>query len=161
MFKRKKKLAIVIDTNMILRIGEIYGGDFVKKLKGAIFVPWAVLEELLNFKRIAIKERRINAKRSSNRSKAVLNVWKYFKEQIEKANWRIIGSDSKTFFKINKKIGSSVGNADVRIVACCKVLIQEKKFKEVVLLTKDKILREKAADLGIKTKAGLSNLVKK
>ncbi len=51
--------AVVIDTNVILRMGKLHAGDILNELGGKIFVPWVVLEELIKFRKQAIWEKRV------------------------------------------------------------------------------------------------------
>lgn len=191
-FSRKKKtiekqepekpLAIVIDTNIVLRMGQFRATSILNGLKGQVFIPWAVLEQLIAFRKEAIYVKRTLKqfgtepglmKRLTPREQelrrrrhiGVLNAWPLFSKKIEDGEWKIAGSDSHTYFQISEKtsgldemnVGEEIGSADVRIIAACKML-RDKGF-DVVLLTRDRGLKWNAENEGFRVEMGLSDLV--
>jgi len=176
-----KKKAVVVDTNMILKMGRLHAGDILNKFGNKVFIPWSVLEEMILFRKEALYIKRHiqkhgveprfirklkfqDAKTRHRRCESVLSVWPIFSEKIENFEWKIIGSDSKRYFKIfNGKvqnsdgiIGEDIGTSDVRIIASC-LFLQAKGFN-VVLLTRDKELMKQAASRKINVTNGISEI---
>lgn len=181
--KNEKPLAVVIDTNIVLRVGQFRATSILNGLKGQVFVPWSVLEELIAFRKEAIyvkrtlkqfgteprfmermTEREQELRRRRHRS--VLNAWPLFSQKIEDCEWRIAGSSSRMYFQASEKpsngdperiVGEEIGSSDVRIIAVCKAL-RDKGF-DVILLTRDRDLKRDVESEGFHVEVGLSDLV--
>lgn len=173
--KDEKKIAVVIDTNVILRMGQFHESGILEKIQGSVFIPWPVLEEMIAFRKEAIcvkrrKEkygeeppfmRRItesDRKTRRQRHKSTLNAWPVFSKMIED-EWKIIGSSSRQYFEIFDKVGEDVGSSDTRILAACKNL-QAQGWK-VVLLTRDRRFKTLAEQNGVQVESSLTDLIKK
>ncbi len=119
----RKKRAIVLDTNILLYWAGKFKGflKYLKKIKGEVFIPWAVQVELSTMayksktkdekwrtatpkekeelKRQAKK--RILSKKELNlreRNQLAVRAYPFAQEQAEKGNWKLVGRDEEIEF---------------------------------------------------------------
>ncbi len=180
-----KEIAIVIDANIPLYYaGAMHEEKFLENLKGIPFIPWVVLGELVAFAWIAERDARIKERGSieeveklrkhlselSNKEKTIREsrgekgslAYPFVQKKIDQGKWKTIGSDHDLelyLTALSKQVEEKVGESDAKIIACCFLLGE--RFKDVVLLTRDKGLGKIAREFGITVEAGLGNLTKK
>ncbi len=184
LFKRMET-AIVIDANIPLYYaGAMHDEKFLENLKGIHFIPWVVLGELTAFAWIAERDARIKEKGSveeikelekylsqlsntertlrKSRSERSSLAYPFVQKKIDQGKWKIFGSDCdlELYLKgLSKQVEGKVGESDAKIIACCFLLGE--RFKNVVLLTRDKPLGKLARGFDIKVEFGLGSLTKK
>ena len=180
-----KEIAIVIDANIPLYYaGAMHEEKFLENLKGIPFIPWVVLGELVAFAWIAERDARIKERGSieeveklrkhlselSNKEKTIREsrgekgslAYPFVQKKIDQGKWKIIGSDHdlEPYLRgLSKQVEEKVGKSDTKIIACCFILGE--RFRNVVLLTRDKRLGKVASGFGIKVEFGLASLTKK
>lgn len=183
----KNDTAVVIDTNIPLYWVGAYGEQkFLDNLEGALFIPWAVLKELQimyhgakrkdeirkdgDRKKIKGLEEflsQLTDEEQTHREKTgqeALVAYPFVQEKIEQGKWKLIGRDVdiEPYLKgFNGKVEKELKLADAKILACCLYLADKFEFKEVVLLTRDRGLRETAAKYSIRAEKEFSSLIKK
>ncbi len=183
----KKDTAVVIDTNILLYwVGVCGEKKFFEDLRGMPFIPWVVHKELqvmyYGAKRVEsiqkngdTKEMRglqeflsqFTAEERMHREKTgqeALSVYPFVQEKIEQGQWKLIGKDIdiEPYLKgFNGEVEKELKIADAKILATCLMLADKFEFQEVILLTGDRRLREKAIEYGIRAEARLTNLIKK
>lgn len=183
----RNDVAIVIDTNIPLRWAVTQEGQkFLEDLEGALFIPWTVHKELQVMYHSAKREDEIRENGDRKKIKGLeeflsqlsdderqmrdkrgpeaLIAYPFVQEKIEQGKWKLIGRDVdiKPYFKgFNGKVEKELKLADAKILACCLYLADKFEFKEVVLLTRDRGLKETAARYSIRAEGGLSSLIKK
>ncbi len=181
-----KKRAIVLDTNMpIYWAGKLKGFlKYLKKIKGPVFVPWIVQIELSTMTHKTNSEDEIwkkgtheqqkklekyllkfpDKKRRARekRNKAAARAYPFVQGQIEKGNWKLVGknTDLEPYLKGIIKIKQKIKKPDAKILASCLLLADKYKFKQVVLITRDKGLGKTASEFGIEVEKALSEIIK-
>lgn len=183
----RNDVAVVIDTNIPLRwVVTQEGQRFLEDLEGALFIPWTVHKELQVMYHSAKREDEIRENGDRKKIKGLeeflsqlsdderqmrekrgpeaLIAYPFVQKKIEQGKWKLIGRDVdiEPYLKgFNGKVEKELKLADAKILACCLYLADKFEFKEVVLLTRDRGLRETAAKYGIRAEGGLSSLIKK
>jgi len=150
--EKQQPKVFVIDTNVL-----IYGIDYLttigKMTAVKIMIPWAVVEEVIGFRRRSFRK---NSGLTRKFVQSIRKIWAVLSMKVETGEWRLVGSEGKTFKEIFKKNGFALGVQDVRILAATGILKEQ--FNEVCLVTRDKKLREVAEELGIPTLASLDDM---
>ena len=184
LFKRMET-AIVIDANIPLYYaGAMHDEKFLENLKGVHFIPWVVLGELTAFAWIAERDAKVKEKGSveeieelekylsqlsnterrlrKSRSERSSLAYPFVQKRIDQGKWKIFGLDCdlEPYMKgLDKQVEEKVGESDAKIIACCFLLGE--RFRNVVLLTRDKRLGKLAKGFGIKVESALGSLTKK
>lgn len=148
----KAKKIFVIDTN-ILMYGVDYLATLARTLDVKIVIPWAVVEEVIGFRRRSFRE---NSGLSREFIQSIRNIWSVLSQKIETGEWKLAGSEGRDFKEIFQKNGFTLGVEDVRILAATGILREQ--FEKVFLVTRDRKLREVAEELGIQTLGSLDDM---
>lgn len=139
----KPKKMFVLDTNILM-----YGIDYLATIPAAseveIFIPWAVVEEVIGFRRRSFRD---NSGFSRDFIRSIRRVWSVMSAKIENGEWKLVGSEGRSFKEIFQKNGFAIGVNDSRIIAAAGIL--KERFAAVFLVSRDRTLREIAAELGI------------
>ncbi len=183
---KKKGLAVVVDTNIPLYyVGGMHEEGFLENLKGVIFIPWSVLFELSTMWLMVTREKEVRKNGTAEeiekleeflsqlspeeqrmrRTKSIRIpiAYPFVQKKIEQGKWKLIGSDTdiKPYLEgFNGRVEKKVKRSDAKILACCLFLADGLNFKKVVLLTRDKDLRDIAKEWGIQTEGALSEVIK-
>lgn len=151
--KKKEKRIFAIDTNILM-----YGIDYLTTLGPdpdvEIVIPWAVVEEVIGFRRRSFRE---NSGFSREFTQSIRNIWGVLSQKIETGEWKLVGSEGRSFREIFQKNGFAIGVNDSRILAATGIL-KEQKEQQVFLVSRDKKLREVAGELGIEVLGSLAEM---
>lgn len=144
-----KNLCIVVDTNILMSNLNVVKDILLKKFDSAhqpiVFIPWMVMTEL-----DYIKDKSSNEKLKNLTSTAI----RFINIELEMENPRLKGQSVVEASK-QESIGSS---PDDKIIACCLQVMQI--YEEIILLSNDINLKNKAMINGISTCSANEALIK-
>ncbi len=176
--QEEAKKAFVVDTNVPLHCVRFGAVASLNALPGA-FIPWAVIRELMTSARLAENdesELKNPERRLAWRKALLAQGWDkekilaresrcpYAKEacsivqaKINRGEWKTVGTYEETKMYFNgfpEELKQWLSRVDLEVLASCYLLAEAD--CDVVLITRDRRLRETAESFGIQTQEGIS-----